>query len=411
MPRARSRGGRSAARADTITVTASITVTAQMTVTRTLLVQGDGVQCAAAAGLPAPVQGLCTLSGGGAVRLFEVYVSGGGAALTLNSLALVQGSDVADGKGGAAVLLLPGSSSHVTSLNASNCVFQANNASGTGPGGAVAANPSSLLTGLLSMTLSNTQFIANTAVTAAGAVLASGPTMLTNVTFTSNSASFSPLLLSSTTLQTPGSNGLGFGGALQLASCGSVPGSLTVQGGAFNNNWGAVGGAVLCGPSCTCTLGGGVSFSNNTATGAFQTGGAGVGGSGGAIAALPNSTLLVSGVTFLNNSAGNEGGAVYMTGTKQGSLANALGGLYGFSGHTGITTLTVGTSVAVASAHVQGIFTGCTLSGNSAGITGGGLYADGARALMNVSTTTISAGSAGKKGGGIYAGATAHAAA
>jgi predicted outer membrane repeat protein len=374
-------------------------------VSRNLTVQGDAVQCAAAAGsLPAPVSGLCTLSGADLYRLFEVYVSGGGATLTLSGLALVHGSDVLDGKGGAAVLLLPGSAHTATALNATGCVFQANNATGVGPGGAVAANPSSMVTGLLRMTLTDTVFTSNTALTAGGAVFASGPTTLHNVNFSANSATFPAAELTATTLNVPGSNGLGFGGALQLGSCAAAAGSLTVVGGAWSNNWGTNGGAMVCGPSCTCTLSGGVSFANNSATGAFLVGGAGVSGNGGAIAALANSTLIVTDASFTNNTCSSEGGAVYMSGNKVASLNYALGGLYGLPGHTGAANVSVPgtTSVAVALAPSSGIFTAVTLAGNVAGVTGGGIYAEGAGALLNVSASSIAGGAAGKKGGGIY---------
>ena len=97
-----------AAPADTIVVTAGITVSSQLVVNRNLLVQGDPAQCATANSGPAPTAGLCTLSGGGVSRIFKVYNAGAAVTLTLSALALVSGSDVGDSLGGAAVLLLPG---------------------------------------------------------------------------------------------------------------------------------------------------------------------------------------------------------------------------------------------------------------------------------------------------------------
>ena len=364
------------ARADTIVVNAGIAVTAQLLVTRNLTVQGNGAACVAAGGSPAPVQGLCTLSGGGASRIFKVYSPSAAVTLALSGLALVNGSDVADGLGGGAVLLLPGSSAAASpGLSVSGCVFQSNAATSTGPGGAVAANPSTLVAAPMPMTLTNTSFLQNSAFTAAGAVLAAGPTALRGVTFTGNSATFPYTQLLNTSFNVPGAAGLGFGGALQLASCTGVSGAgLTISGGSFTGNAGTQGGALVCGPGCSCSISGGTTFSGNTATGTYQPGGANVVGSGGAVAALPGSALVVSGATFANNTATGEGGAVWASGNKMGSVNNAIGGLYGFSGHAGIASITTGTSVALSVALATVSAASSTFTSNYAGLNGGAIY-------------------------------------
>ena len=359
-------------------------MTSQLLVTRTLLVQGNAALCAAAAGAPPPVAGLCALSGGGLSRIFQVYSPSSAVTLTLNALALVNGSDVADGLGGAAVLMLPGATVAASpGLVATGCVFQNNAATGTGPGGAVAANPATLPAASMAMTLTDSTFVHNSALSAAGAVLAAGRTVLTNVSFAANCASYSPLQLTNTSVQVSGSLGLGFAGALQLASCTGVaaPGSsLSVTGGSFVGNWATQGGAVVCGPGCSCSLGGGVSFLNNSAAGTFLVGGACVAGSGGAVAALPNATLTVAGASFVDTTASCEGGSVFMSGTKQGSVANALGGIYGFQRASPVLTFTAGTAVAVSAAPVAGSFAGPTWQANVAGLNGGSIYIGAVRA-------------------------------
>jgi predicted outer membrane repeat protein len=392
-----------------VVVTAGITVTSPLVVGRDLTVQGSGSQCAAAtasATSPAPVQGLCTLSGGGLSRLFQVYSASTAVTLSLASLALVQGSDVADGLGGGAVLLLPGGTAAASpSLEASGCVFQANAATGVAPGAAIAANPSTLIAASMGLTLTDTSFLSNTATVIAGAVLASGPTVLSNVSFTGNYASFPAASLTSAAYNVPGYDGLGFAGALLLGSCAANGGSLSITGGAFANNWGTQGGAVMCGPGCACAISG-TTFTNNTATGTINVlaGGGSVLGSGGAVAVLPGATLLLSSSTLTDNSCGNEGGAIFLSGNKQGAINNAIGGLFGFAGHAGVTSITQGTSVAIQAAPAQGTITSCTFSSNEAGMNGGSAYVEGASGVLTVIQSSFDSDAALKmKGGSIFA--------
>jgi hypothetical protein len=392
-----------------VVVTAGIAVTSPLLVGRDLTVQGSSSQCAAAtasASSPAPVEGLCTLSGGGASRLFQVYSASAAITLRLDALALVDGSDSADELGGGAVLLLPGATAAASpSLVASGCVFQQNEATGAGPGGAIAANPSTLVAASMGLTLTDTSFLFNTAAVIAGAVLAAGPTVLTNVSFTGNYAAFPGASLISSTYNVPGYDGLGFAGALLLGSCAANGGSLSITGGTYAGNWGTQGGAVMCGPGCVCTISG-ATFTNNSATGTINAlaGGINVLGSGGAVAVLPGATLLLSSSTLTDNSCGNGGGAIFLSGNKLGGINNAIGGLFGFAGHAGITSLTQGTSVAIQAAPAQGTITGCAFARNNAGMNGGSVFVEGASGALTVVQSSFDSDSALKmKGGSIFA--------
>ena len=385
-----------------ITVAANITLSATpATVGRSLAVTGDPAACS---------PGLCTINGAGH-RIFKVSSPSAPAVLSLTTLGLINASDAADGLGGGAVLLLAGNSAaNSPSLTVTGCVFSGNNATGIGPGGAIAVNPSTLPATSAAMTITNSVFTSNYAFTVAGAIFAYGPTTVSGTTFSSNAATFPPTQLTNTSLGGPGSNGLGFGGALVLGTCGTpTTGSLTVTNGAFSSNAGSLGGGIVCGTDCVCTVTG-TTFTANSATGAFLVGNTGLSGSGGAIAGLPGASIVASGATFSGNVAGNEGGAVWMSGTKQGSISYALGGLFGFSGHgslastvaAAVYTLPGGqASVALPAVLVQGAFTGCTFSGCTA-VTGGCIYLEGNAGVLSLTNTAVSGGSATKKGGCIY---------
>ena len=383
----------------TITVAANFTLTSALPViAHSVSITGDPAACA---------PWLCTISGGGLFRIFEVYNATAAVTLTLNSLGLVSGSDVADNKGGGAVLLLPGPSPNFPALVATGCVFQNNTANGIGPGGAIAANGAAVVTANMPLTLSNCLFSGNAAWSMAGAVFAYGTTVVSGCTFASNTVNIPGTQLSNTSLGSPGSNGLGFGGGLAIGTC--TTGGLTVSGSSFSSHWATSGGGIMCGPACTCTIQTST-FYNNSADGTFLVGGTGVAGCGGAIGAFPGATLAVSASAFSANVASSEGGSVYMSGTKQGSINYALGGMYGFAGHTGfvasgaaaVFTLPAGQAApAVAAAPVTATITGCTISGSSAA-TGGGVYLEGSAAQLTMVNTAISYTTASKKGGGLY---------
>jgi len=359
----------------------AIVVNANFTLTATLPVVGSSVSISGDATACAP--GLCTVSGGGLFRIFEVYSASASVTLTLSALGLVRGSDVSDGKGGGAVLLLPGVSPNWPALVVSNCVFSNNTAVGIGPGGAIAANAAAVVAANMPITLTNSLFVGNSAYTMAGAVFAYGRTVVSGTSFVSNAATFPAAQLTNSSLGSPGSSGLGFGGALAQGTCLPVA-SLSVTGGSFGSNTASSGGAIFCGPACSCTIQG-TAFSNNTATGGFLVGGAGVAGSGGAVAAYPGASLQISASSFSSHAAGNEGGAVYLSGNKLGSINYALGGMFGFSGHAGfaatassaIFSLPGGqASPAVAASPVSAAIAGCTVAGALAA-TGGGVYIEG----------------------------------
>ena len=385
--------------ATSIIVAANFTLTSALPViARSLSITGDPNACA---------PGLCTISGGGLYRVFEVYSASAAVTLTLNTLGVVGGSDAVDNKGGGGVLLLPGPSPNFPALVATGCVFQNNTANGIGPGGAIAANGAAVVAANMPLTLTNCRFVGNSAWTMAGAVFAYGTTVVSGSTFASNTVNFPGAQLSNTSLGNSGSNGLGFGGGLALGTC--ATGGLTVSSSSFTSNWATSGGGIMCGPACTCTIQTST-FTNNSAVGTFLVGGAGVAGCGGAVGAFPGATLAVSGTAFSANVASSEGGSVYMSGTKQGSINYALGGMYGVTGHTGfaassaaaVFTLPVGQAApAVSAAPVTATITGCTVTGSSSS-TGGGVYLEGSAAVLTMANTVISYTSASKKGGGLY---------
>lgn len=362
------------AAATAIVVNANVTLTTALPVVNSSMsISGDATACA---------PGLCTVSGGGRFRIFEVYSASSAVTLTLSALGLMSGSDILDGKGGGAVLLLPGASPNWPALVVSDCVFSNNTAVGIGPGGAIAANAAAVVAASMPLTLTNSLFVGNSAYTMAGAVFAYGRTVVNGTSFVSNAAMFPAAQLTNSSLGSPGSNGLGFGGALALGTCLPLA-SLNVTGGSFGSNMATSGGAIFCGPACVCTVQG-TAFSNNTATGGFLVGGAGVAGSGGAVAAYPGASLHISASSFSSHVAGNEGGAVFMSGTKQGSINYALGGMFGFSGHTGfaatysaIFSLPGGQAApAVSASPVSAVIAGCTVA-SALAATGGGVYIEG----------------------------------
>jgi hypothetical protein len=389
-------------RADTVVIAASFTFSSPLLVSRSVALQGDVASCGGA---------WCTLSGGAATRLFVVSAPTP-VTLSLASLSLVNASDACDGplapQGGAAVLLLgqgAGASVASPTLLVSACVLAGNAATGAAPGGAVSASPAATWNGTgvtalgtplhalaANVSISDTLFSWNTAAAAAGALYAHGPTALSNVSFTSNGALFAAASLTSTSTLSwlgsspalTGSFGLGLAGALQQGA-----GNLSAVGCAFTGNAGTQGGALVCGAGCSCALAS-CSFVNNSALGTALTGGNTVLGSGGAVAALTGAALSLADSVLVNNSCSADGGAVYASGTKVAAINERLAPYYG--GET-----------AIVAAPVLVMLTGCTLSGNAAAVSGGGVYVDGANATVVLASSSFAGCAAGKKGGGVYA--------
>ena len=144
--------------------------------------------------------------------------------------------------------------------------------------------------------------------------------------------------------------------------------SLTITGSTFSNNSAYTGGAIYTQTSTSISNS---TFSGNQATGA--------GGSGGAIADSPPSSMLaISNSTFYNNSANSSGGAigniVPMTITNSTFENNATasfgGGIFNSSASATITS--------------------STFSNNSATAFGGGAVSDES-ATMNINNSVLAA--------------------
>ena len=141
-------------------------------------------------------------------------------------------------------------------------------------------------------------------------------------------------------------------------------------------------------------------LTNSTGTGSIEGGKA---SNGGAIFIEPGSTVIASDVTFQNNSASEQAGAIWNSGTLDatrcsfiGNTANDVGGVYN----------------AVVQSDIFGTatFTECTFTGNT-GTAGCGALGNAAgntagKALMTLDNCTISNNTAGTNGGGVWNGGT-----
>ncbi|MFL5330068.1 MAG: beta strand repeat-containing protein [Gemmataceae bacterium] len=215
-----------------------------------------------------------------------------------------------------------------------------------------------------SLTVSNINFTRFNAALAGSALsLGAGTTTtLTNTSFTGNTSTL---------------NG---GGAIALT--GSA--SLTITGGNFSNNTAAgsgnSGGAIRIGASnCTVTIDS-CTFTGNSAT---NQGGAVGGATSGATGVL----LTVNNSIFSGNTSGVSGGAIYLTGGS-------------FNGNTNIfSNNTAGASggairmVSAVSTTVQN----SSFTGNTSGVSGGAIYPGGG--LLSILSSTFSKNTAKSFGG------------
>ena len=168
--------------------------------------------------------------------------------------------------------------------------------------------------------------------------------------------------------------------------------------------WDQDGGAILNFGTLTvkaCTLTGNSAGGGQGGTYAFATRFAFYGG------AIYNSgTLTVTNSTLSDNSAGSfgissfvgRGGAIYNVGTLTLSNTAVTGNTAGVNSEYGSTS---GFGGGIFNAGTLTLKNGSTLSGDSAGVDGGGIY-NGNGGTATVSDCTLSGDSAGVDGGGIY---------
>jgi hypothetical protein len=198
------------------------------------------------------------------------------------------------------------------------------------------------------------------------------PVIITGCTFTNNLA---------------GSTFAGSGGAVN-----SRTGTMTITNSTFTNNRARNGGGAVANGQVLSVSGS--TFSGNS------TADAGV--HGGAISSITSGQLTITNSVLTGNSAQGHGGAVYAAfggttnitnSTISGNISNSDnfefgsgGGLY-FRSDTGVTTIS-----------------GSTINGNQAlGADGGGLVV---QAILNLTNSTVSGNFAGINGGGIFDGFT-----
>ncbi|MCL2115137.1 MAG: hypothetical protein FWH29_02825 [Methanobrevibacter sp.] len=103
-------------------------------------------------------------------------------------------------------------------------------------------------------------------------------------------------------------------------------------------------------------------------------------------------TVIVNHNLFSSNHAGNQGGAIYYTEEGNFTVENTnftynTAGNYGGGIFTNTTNFTV---------------TGSIFIGNTAGIDGGGVHYDNSEGMFNITDLTFSGNTAGEKGGGVY---------
>jgi len=347
-----------------------------------------------------------TVSGGGLSRVFQVD---SGVTATLSGVTVSGGSTTGNGGG----LFNNGGTTTLT-----NCNVIGNSAAGSGGGLASGG----------AITLTNCNVSGNNARSNGGGLLAGGTTTLTNCTVSANSAggaggiftdnggglfATGTAALTDCTVSTNSAAGSGGGvydtGAvtrLTLTDC-------TVSGNSAGNSGGGLAndrGRSNVGPESTLTN---CTVSGNSAA-----------GNGGGVYNRYGSTTLTN-CTVSGNSAGNSGGglvniggtAMLTSSSVSGNSAVYGGGVYNRYGSTTLSDVTVsgnhatyGSGGGVCS--VGGTFqiervtlTNCTVSGNSAGNSGGGLANIGGTARLALTNCTVSGNSAALNGGGVYSNA------
>ncbi len=319
---------------------ATILITSQKTITQNTVIQGGGI---------------ITITGGLATRLFEVDAP---AALTLNDITLDSGFGTGTNAGGAIY--------NTGVLSLTNVTIQN---SQTGPslcGGAIFDDGAA--------TISNSKFLKNTADYAGGAICTgnhvNAAIQVSGSTFDNNKA-------------TGTAPNTGKGGAIYMNVSG---GTVNVTGSNFDGNTAQFGGAVYVEQGATATFGiqgtpGSILFSGNT-----------VSQNGGAI--WNQGTTNVYGGSFLSNKA------AFNTAGYGGAVANY-----------GALKLYDSTLVFSEGRFGAGLFAGDLGGGSIADVRrtlfnlgnanlGGGLYANAATVIVDISDSVFSKNT-GAYGGGI----------
>jgi hypothetical protein len=286
-----------------------------------------------------------TISGGGAVRVFDVS---SGVTFNLNELTITGGSS----DFGAGIY-------NWGTVVVSNSTFSGNSTEHSGSG----------ILNMSSLTVSDSTISGNSASSDGGGIMNVGTATVSNSIFSGNSASNNgggiyngnggTLIVSDSTFS--GNNGPSGGGIYNL-------GSLSVSDSTFSGNSASSGGGIY-NYSSLFTVSDSI-FSENSAS------------SGGGI--MNRETASVNNSTFSGNSAEYWGGGIHNEGTLtmsdsdfSGNSAPSGGGIYN------VGSLTVNNS---------------TFSGNSAN-DGSGIYNSGSQ--LTVSDSTFSANTADSSGGGI----------
>jgi len=363
-----------------------------------------------------PGVGIVTISGGGAVRVFEVD---SGVTATLSGMTITGGSVGGNGGG----LFNSGS------LTVDDSKFDANRAS---RGGGALGN-----TGHID--LLNSGFADNSAQSTGGAVSDSGSGSISGCTFSSNSAgswgggisvNSGALTIINTSIDDNTSGYWGGGlvvkhGAALTADNASLDGNYA---NAFGGGIEIMGTATITNSTFTSDVayhnGGGIANNGSlTATGdVFLSDDAqnndGGGYAGGGYGNLGGGSAVIADCTFSKDSAGYGGGglasftaAVTVSDcTFSGNRAASVGG--GITLYSGSLTLKLSTLSENSATKGGGLSNnpelraggasltvdGCTLSGNSAAVDGGGLDNWGTATLTDC---TVSGNSVGTGGGGI----------
>lgn len=372
------------------------------------------------------------------VRFHDNHASAGGVVFKNNGDLIVEDclfeANLAGGAGGAIHKLANGVLSisrsqfvqQVASLGAGGAVFYSGNAPVTianssftdcladGSGGAVHTVSSAALT------ITDTLFDSNLSLATGGGGLFFGsggavPATLTNCTFMNNSAS---VLGGGCLISTPGDlaiTGGRFEGCFAVSHGGGLAAmgqaNVTIQNCVLATNRSMATGGGLLALSTGSVSFTGVTFSGNTANG--RAGGMevntaasatftncgfigntafGIGG-GGLYSIIPG-TLTISGSSFTDNIVYNNGlgGAVFAAATTSTTISSTT-----FSGNQADGPSSRGG--ALHQAPGPATLTNVTVSANSAGLRGGGIYA---AALMTLTNCTLADNSALDAGGALY---------
>lgn len=278
-----------------------------------------------------------TISGGGAVRVFDIAT---GVNVTLTRLTIADG--VADGAG---AIFNNGT------LSVDDAVVTRNSSTGFG-------NPSGAIWNNGTLTIHRSTFSFNNSTLGLGGAVGNyGTLTIALSTLSDNSAhleggavwhSFGggTLTIANSTFSRNSVSSIGGGGAISTAAPSNVTGSVFSE-----NSAGAQGGAIQVGSSATVVADS--TFVRNSA------------GQGGAIQLSNGGTLTVNSSTLSQNSAtGSQGGGGIFSGFHNLTVINST-----FSGNAaagsggGILSVAGGNTVSTS-----------TFSGNSAAVAGGGIY-------------------------------------